>query len=224
MAELYLIRHGQASFGSENYDKLSALGHEQSERLGRYFAERQLHFDHIITGDMVRHKETAQGILRGANHQGEFAMAVDHRWNEFDFNAVVGAYLQMYPEQKPAETAPRSDWYRVLKSAMVAWSEKNISVKNEDWEGFQSRVKSAGQAVLESRHSRVLVVSSGGAIALTLMHLLGVSVAKAIDLNLQIKNTSVHHVFFNQHNAQLSSFNNVPHLDEPELPHLVTYS
>ncbi len=30
MAAIYLIRHGQASFGSTDYDKLSDKGHKQS--------------------------------------------------------------------------------------------------------------------------------------------------------------------------------------------------
>ena len=34
MGTLYLVRHGQASFGSANYDQLSALGQRQCRRLG----------------------------------------------------------------------------------------------------------------------------------------------------------------------------------------------
>ena len=40
MSVIYLIRHGQASFGTDNYDQLSALGREQSAILGSYFAAR----------------------------------------------------------------------------------------------------------------------------------------------------------------------------------------
>lgn len=35
MATIYLIRHGQASFGAENYDKLSPLGERQASILVR---------------------------------------------------------------------------------------------------------------------------------------------------------------------------------------------
>ncbi|WP_371194473.1 histidine phosphatase family protein [Glaciecola sp. SC05] len=219
MAELFLVRHGQASFGSANYDKLSELGHQQSQHLGDYFASRGIVFDRTITGDMVRHRETAQGIV-GSLDSAE----IDTGWNEFDFNAVVSAYLSVHPEQQPAKGAPRSDWYRVLKLAMLAWSEEKLPDLDEDWQGFETRVHNAAQAVFKSSDKKVLVVSSGGAIAVCFMQMLGLQIQKAIDFNLQIKNTSVHHVFFNKNSAQLSSFNNVPHLDHPERQHLITYS
>jgi broad specificity phosphatase PhoE len=38
MGNLYLVRHGQASFGAADYDQLSELGQRQSVRLGEYFA------------------------------------------------------------------------------------------------------------------------------------------------------------------------------------------
>ena len=37
MTTIYLIRHGQASFGAESYDKLSEKGELQAQRLGQYF-------------------------------------------------------------------------------------------------------------------------------------------------------------------------------------------
>jgi len=39
MGELYLIRHAQASFGAEDYDKLSVLGCEQSVALGNALSQ-----------------------------------------------------------------------------------------------------------------------------------------------------------------------------------------
>ena len=37
MGMLYLVRHGQASFGAADYDQLSELGARQCEALGRWF-------------------------------------------------------------------------------------------------------------------------------------------------------------------------------------------
>ena len=39
MAELMVVRHAQASFGTDNYDKLSELGHRQSAVLGAYLKD-----------------------------------------------------------------------------------------------------------------------------------------------------------------------------------------
>jgi len=39
MNEIYFIRHGQASFGEENYDRLSDLGVKQAKHLARHLAK-----------------------------------------------------------------------------------------------------------------------------------------------------------------------------------------
>lgn len=223
MAQLYLVRHGQASFGAADYDKLSDIGHKQSFLLGQYFAERDIAFDSVVTGDMLRHKETAAGIQAGAS--SALPVITDAGWNEFDFNAVVGAYLHMHPEKRPAENAPRAEFYRLLKSAMFAWSKQEIGENlPESWHAFTGRVASAVARICESDSKNVLVASSGGAIAITMMNMLGLSVEKAVNFNLQIKNTSISHFFFNRDGIQLSSFNNVGHLDMPERKSLITYS
>ena len=223
MAQLYLVRHGQASFGAADYDKLSDVGHKQSLLLGQYFAQRNIVFDSVVTGDMRRHKETAAGIQLGAGTSID--VNTDADWNEFDFNAVVGAYLTMYPEQKPAADAPRAEFYRLLKSAMFAWSKNEIGDDlPESWDAFTGRVHGAVGRICESEGKNVLVASSGGAIAITMMNMLGLTVEKAVNFNLQIKNTSINHFFFNRDGIQLSSFNNVGHLDLPERKSLITYS
>ena len=49
MGTLYLVRHGQASFGAEDYDQLSELGRRQSVRLGQYLRDKGLGFDAVLT-------------------------------------------------------------------------------------------------------------------------------------------------------------------------------
>jgi len=222
MAQLFLVRHAQASFGAEDYDNLSPIGHQQSAMLGDYLHARDLDFDLVVTGDMRRHKQTSDGIHKAIKSK-EFK--VDDNWNEFDFNAIVTAFLMLHPDQKPAATAPRSDWYRVLRSAMIAWSDGALKhYHGESWDDFTQRVKNGAQRILQSEQKRVLVVTSGGAMAIFMMLLFNTSVENAVALNLQIKNTSVNQFFFNENGFQLSTFNHVPHLDLPEYSHLVTYS
>jgi len=219
MSELFLIRHAQASFGSENYDKLSELGHHQSSLLGEYFKQRNISFDHAVTGNMLRHRETAQGIVGDVD-----TVEIDSGWNEFDFQSIMSAYFAIHPEKKPPEGAPKSEFYKALKVAMLAWSQDALGPLQEDWKSFEARVENAATRVFNSQYKKVMVVSSGGAISVLLMQLLGLPLAKAIDFNLQIKNSSVHHFYFNKSSVQLSSFNNVPHLDHPERQHLISYS
>ena len=69
MGELYLIRHAQASFGAEDYDKLSELGHEQSVALGKALSQHGVMPEAWVMGDMRRHRETLEGIARGMGVQ-----------------------------------------------------------------------------------------------------------------------------------------------------------
>jgi len=66
MGTLYLVRHGQASFGADDYDQLSALGRRQSERLGQYLAQRDVRIDAAITGTLQRQRQTWDSICSGA--------------------------------------------------------------------------------------------------------------------------------------------------------------
>ena len=63
MAALYLIRHGQASFGSANYDQLSPLGQRQADVSGQFFADVGLHFAEAVSGDLSRQRETGERVL-----------------------------------------------------------------------------------------------------------------------------------------------------------------
>ena len=64
MGNLYLVRHGQASFGAADYDNLSELGHRQSVRLGEYFAHKGLQFEAVMVGTLRRHAQTWAGIAK----------------------------------------------------------------------------------------------------------------------------------------------------------------
>lgn len=222
MAQLVLVRHAQASFGAKDYDNLSELGHTQSHLLGDYFAQREQTFDCLITGDMKRHKQTADGVLKSVSVA---QTRVDASWNEFDFDNIVRTYLSIYPQQKPTDDSPRSEWYKVLRNAMVMWSKNELTnYAGETWSDFTGRVKKGMDTILASEHQNVIVVTSGGAMGIFLMLMLESTVQQAIAFNLQIKNTSVNHFFFNKKGFQLNSFNNVPHLDVPEHLHKITYS
>jgi broad specificity phosphatase PhoE len=225
MTELFLVRHGQASFGAKNYDKLSPLGHQQSRWLGEYFSERQADIGQIWTGTLVRHQETAQGILDGTSQT--FSPRVDASFNEFDFQSIGRAYLNLFPQEVLPTAATPAEFYRLLKKAMLAWSNNELDSADipESWADFERRVRYSIELLQkDAGQGPVLVVSSGGAIAMLLSVVLGLNAAQVIELNMQIRNTSFSHFYFNQHNIRLSSFNNVPHLDTLERLSSITFS
>ena len=60
MTTILLARHGQASFGQENYDQLSELGAVQAQMLGQHYATTQRRIDAIFTGKLVRQQDSAR--------------------------------------------------------------------------------------------------------------------------------------------------------------------
>eukprot|EP01035_Chromulina_nebulosa_P034925 gene34925-46915_t len=109
MGSLYLVRHGQASFGADDYDQLSEMGQRQSRRLGEDWAERGVGFDAVITGTLKRHTQTWAGIAEGAR-LGHEPLA----WpglNEYDSEAVIRA-IHPHPLEKPRSAAEAPELYR----------------------------------------------------------------------------------------------------------------
>ncbi|WP_299073446.1 histidine phosphatase family protein [uncultured Paraglaciecola sp.] len=225
MSELYLVRHGQASFGAKNYDKLSELGHQQAFWLGDYFKSRNISFAKAFRGDMVRHQETTAGILRGLGQSPE--ISIDTGFNEFDFKNIGDSYQTVNPQSRLPKNPQPADFYRLLKQAMYAWSQDQLPMDtlDESWVDFKNRVNGAMQAACHTKSKQpILIVSSGGAISMLMSLVLGMEAKQVIELNMQVRNTSISHFYYNQDNIRLSSFNNIPHLDSPERLDSITFS
>ena len=62
MGTLYLVRHGQASFGAADYDQLSPLGARQCAALGYYLQERGRHFEAVYIGTLRRHAQSLAAL------------------------------------------------------------------------------------------------------------------------------------------------------------------
>ena len=225
MQTITLVRHGQASYGTDNYDQLSPLGHEQSQILGRYFHQIRAQFDAVYTGKMVRHHETAQQILDNMPTQANEFTQISH-FNEFDFEAVINAYLSYANTSMPSRNAPRAEFYRLLKRAMLAWSNDQLSGLPETWLEFQSRVVNGIAHIIDQSPDakHILIATSGGAIAMLKGHTLGLSVDKLVETNLQIRNASFHQYLVSSSQTFETSFNQIPHLELEGNNALVTYS
>lgn len=225
MSELFLVRHAQASYGTGDYDRLSETGHQQSRWLGEYFRYRGLRFDRVVCGEMVRHQETLEGIAAGMGETFN-ERRVLAQWNEFDFDALINAYLADRPEEQPDADAPASDFSRLLRKTLLAWADDALAGDiQERFSAFAERIGTALSKATAGavRGSRVLVVSSGGPISMALSQVLMAPPASMIQLNIQIRNSSYSQLFFNQESMRLAGFNHVPHLDPPGRSHAVTY-
>ncbi len=226
MAEIYLVRHGQASFGSANYDQLSPLGEQQSVWLGEYFAQRELRFDAIVTGTQQRHAQTAAGIWRGmALDQHSPSIEAYPGLNEYDFASLykaLGEDTQPIPSEP---TAQRRYYYRRLKIALQRWSENNLpGPLPETWVEFQQRVRVVLKTVQQRKAERILMVSSGGPTGLITQQALDAPNHAAIEMSLQIRNTGLCQFYVNDHALRIMSFNTIPHLDQRDRLNAITFA
>ena len=228
MGTLYLVRHGQASFGADDYDQLSELGQRQSVRLGEYLRARHgdaLRPDAVLTGTLRRQRQTWDGIAAGAG----LADTPRIEWpglNEYDSHAVIAA---VHPEPLPKPDTPElyRQHFRLLREGLKAWMDGRVQPQGmPSYADFLSGVVGALDQVraLKDGDGQVMIVSSGGPIATAVGHVLGPSPDTAIELNLRIRNTAVTEFQFNPRRHMLLTYNTLPHLDAPEYRDWVTYA
>ena len=223
MGTLYLVRHGQASFGADDYDRLSELGHRQAVRLGEYFVHQGIHFEGLIAGTLRRHKQTMAGILQGMGRAGE-PLAWEGL-NEYDSEAVIAA---IHPEPLPRPDSPEAyrHHFRLLRDGLAQWMAGSSSPRGmPTWGEFLAGVAGALDHVRANHYGqKVLVVTSGGPIATAVGHVLDASPQATIELNMRIRNTGVTEFAFTPRRHALVSFNGLPHLDAPDLRDWITYA
>lgn len=225
MSELFLVRHAQASYGTGNYDKLSELGHQQARWLGEFFRYRGHIFDQVVCGNMVRHTETLDGILNGME-AGSRDRTVIPEWNEFDFETLIKTYLNEYPGQQPAPGTRPADLMHILEKTLHAWAEGRLGDDiPETWEQYEKRIQQALANTTRNNKNgtKILVVSSGGAISMAISQILKAPPASMIQMNLQLRNSSINHLYFNRTSMNFSGFNHVPHLEHAECGDAITY-
>jgi broad specificity phosphatase PhoE len=223
MAELYLVRHGQASLGSDNYDRLSEKGEQQCVWLAEHFARNHLRFDRVVTGTLQRHAQTLDAIRRALPDvpvECEILPGLD----EYDFHALFRALGAEHRHLAESVAGDPREFFKALRQVLQLWAEGELDERvPETWSAFQQRVAAARSAIQQGGAERVLAITSGGVIGALTQQALQAPASTAIALNMQIRNSSVTHCFFNRQAFQLSSFNTVSHLDDPQRHAFQTY-
>ena len=202
MGNLYLVRHGQASFGAADYDNLSELGHRQSVRLGEYFAKNGVQFEAALTGTLKRHAQTLQGICQGSD-----SPLTPLAWpglDEYDSAAII-ATVHPHPIEKADTPELYRTYFRLLCNGLTQWMDGVVSPKGmPSYEAFVQGVTSALEHVRKHHTGNVLLVSSGGPISTALGHILGTAPETTVTLNM--------------------TFNTLPHLNGAEYASWITYA
>lgn len=222
MGTLYLVRHGQASFGAEDYDQLSNLGVRQSVRLGEYFSHKGIRFEASLSGTLRRHGQTHAGICQGAGID-----LPTLRWpglNEYDSAAVI-ATVHPEPLDKPDTPEMYRQHFRMLRDGLTQWMNGVVSPNGmPTYTEFVAGVSSALDHIRHSFDGNVLLVSSGGPIATAVGQVLGTTPETTIEMNLRIRNSAVTEFVFNPKRHTLLTFNTLPHLDASQYTDWVTYA
>jgi broad specificity phosphatase PhoE len=230
MGVIYVVRHGQAAFGTENYDQLTEIGFAQTRLLGAYFARRKIHFDAVFTGTLRRQIETADAILESHPELSASAREIIPGLDEYKPEAILTALTGEVPVMMAAAAARRDplvvrEHFRLLREALLAWAEDRT--QPVDMMPFAKFQDGAVGALIEARQrfpdGHVLVVSSGGAIGAMVAQVLKAPAGTAVELNLRIRNSSLTEFASTPRRHHLVSFNGLPHLDAGD-PSLITYA
>lgn len=224
MPSIYLIRHGQASLGADDYDQLSALGHQQALRLGVYLASRDIAPQAVMMGSLRRHAQTWAGIAAGWSNSALPTPTIHTGLNEYDSDAVIRATAPG-EHVRPATPEARKAHFRRLRSGLQQWASGHLKPEGMPPYGdFAQGVANVLAQVRATCSGPVLVVSSGGPIGSAVAQTLGACPEAFVELNMRIRNTAVTELHYTPKRHALHTFNTLPHLDTPEWADWVTYA
>jgi len=239
MTTILLARHGQASFGQENYDQLSELGGIQAQMLGQHYATTQRRIDAIFTGSLVRQQDSAHHFWQ---RYQSFADTDSSNKPAIDMSAPDSYVLPQFDEFNHKDVFVKSDsafstrasiaaeivkadvpmtrLAELFDNAMRRWHGGDYDQDYiESWSQFNERAKQALEQIRIqvttlnlNRDSTVLVFTSGGIIAAITSQLLQQGSQTAYQVNKSLVNTGVTSITLKEQNSRLLSLNEYSHL------------
>jgi broad specificity phosphatase PhoE len=208
MGAIYLVRHGQASFGAADYDRLSTHGEAQAQTLGRSMQARGIKPAVLVSGGLRRQRVTAEHLARGAGWS--LRPSVDVRWDEFQLGAgidtpgaVVGADNEAYQA--------------VLEAGMRRWELDDAGAESAREFDERSQRGLADVASSLGTGEDAVVVTSAGVISKIATSLLGSGTESWILLNRVCVNTGVTTLVNGRRGLSLLSFNEHSHLERADV-------
>jgi broad specificity phosphatase PhoE len=217
MSRLILVRHAQASFGSADYDQLSAVGEEQAKRLGAHWAGQGVVFDQIFIGPRLRHQRTAE-LVGAAFAQAGLPWPEAVSLPELDEYAGLEVFRAKAPPQLPQGSS--AELLKAFQDVMVRWVRGELSVPDvETWKEFRIRARRGLEKMLDGEaHGRqIAVFTSTGPVAAALDMAFGLDDERMFEASWQLRNTAVSEFVFSAPRFSLNMFNALPHLTTADL-------
>ncbi len=217
MAAVYLLRHGQASFGTADYDVLSPAGTRQSTVLGAELRRRAVPVHAVWSGTLRRQVATAAACLPAAGLDVE--VREDPRWNEYD-------HIGLVPEGQVVDPSGSARRFQgLLDEALRAWLEDGtVAGGSGTWAEFSDGALAALDEVFDDlpRGASALVFTSGGVISAVCARLLNTPPAGYLALNRTMANASITKLVRGRSGVSLLTFNEHAHF-EGEHRELLSY-
>ena len=232
MSKIFLIRHGQASYLSDDYDKLSDKGVLQSIALGRYFLDNNIQFSKIFIGKLNRHQQTFDGFANAFEaksialpkpiyleelneHQAPEALtlAYDDFINQYDEAKMLVKEFNREPNLKRRNSIKIFELFmREYVSGRFPFEHESI----QSWSNFRAQTKKGIANVLENidKGETIGIFTSGGTKSSIIGDSLGVTDEKISELNLAFRNASFSQLLFSENRLNVLSLNETPHLSE----------
>jgi broad specificity phosphatase PhoE len=233
MSTLYLIRHGQASFGIQNYDKLSERGILQSRVLAEHIIKNNIQFSAFYTGAMTRHRETLVPLLDRYRGSDPPAFQILEEFNEYDWLHVITEIFPQMMKEDPSLTwdmkkilSDKKTFQRIFESAILRWVSGDYSSTSlSKWEDFLSRVQGGVERIMKKHGSgeHVAVFTSGGPISAVLQKVLKLSNEDTVRISWLIVNASITRFKFTHDRISLFTFNEHSYLERHEGDNLITF-
>jgi len=233
MALLYFIRHGQASFGMEQYDRLSDFGLRQSSILGTFLSRCGVSFARYYSGSKERQRDTARLVMREIpREEGQDQLNILREFDEYDAAGILKRYFERESNESDPierirrELKDREQFFVLFQKVVWAWFSGDLAGAGlESRAQFRERVLAGRERITEylGNNDSCAVFTSGGVIAVVVGHALGISDQETYDLAWRIRNASV--TVFSQHagRIKLLSFNSVAHFEVGGHTNLITY-
>jgi len=233
VSELILVRHGQASFGADSYDKLSPQGLKQVDILSKHWQSIGLKADVCYAGTLRRQQETATALL---SQVSSGAIQVRPELDEYNGEALIRIYLRDHAAHEGFSDQPgqaiqdRKRFQLILEAAARHWIEGSLQPQSgdEDFEPFRDfrrRVHSLLEELMDTHNkgARVLISTSGGVIALALQYALQLPDNQTMATNWMVNNSSVTRLVYGRGKVSMAGFNVLSHLETPEYHELITF-
>jgi len=235
MGRLFLVRHAQASFLSQNYDQLSSTGETQARLLGEYWAQRKLSFARACSGPAARHQRTAQIVREAYQRAGLHfpRLNVIEEFGEFQGEAVLARSLpglfdhnaniremHIAMQNSSSDIEKRANFQRMFEAVISMWVNGEIAPDGvESWEEFCDRVhRGLSDFLAQSAKGEVSVIfTSGGPISVAMQRALHLSAPDTLRIAWMPRNCAFSEFLFSKDRFMLSTFNTFPHLDDDSL-------